>query len=452
MLVELNIDALVGPTHIYGGLGVGNVASALHRGRLSQPRQAALEGLDKARLVAGFGIPQFLLKPPLRPEADFLKRLGFVGSLSEQLTVAAREEPAAHVTAVSSAFMWAANAATFSPSVDCADGRNHLSIANLVSSWHRSLEHRDRYRQLKEMFASLQSRDSYYTELHPALPQSVPLRDEGAANHMRLSDRSGCAALNLFVFGATEQATTEIDHPTRFLARQTLAASRAIARLHRLDPERTFFLKQNPDAINAGVFHNDVIATSHENVLIHHEHAFLNADAELKRIERAFSISCGEPLIRVCVPASEMSLDEAVASYFFNSQIVTPLAGEHRDRPRMIMVCPVQCSNMPRVRSVVERLIADTDNPIDEVHYVTLRESMMGGGGPACMRLRMQLSEDALPYFAPNCRWTPRLDDQLRKLFEEFYPQSYSPNALCSQDSLDQCAAAYAALDQAFAK
>lgn len=456
MLVELNIDALVGPTHIYGGIGVGNIASALHRGHRSRPRQAALEGLAKARLVASLGIPQYLLKPPLRPQTDFLAKLGFTGSPSEQLTAAAQEEPAAHTTAVSSAFMWAANAATFSPSVDCADGRNHLTVANLISSWHRSLEHSDRFRQLKEMFATLQPGETFSTEVHPALPPSVPMRDEGAANHMRLSNKSGCSSLNLFVYGAAENlarhTSNTADHPTRFLARQTLAASRAVARLHQLDPKRTFFLQQHPDAIDAGVFHNDVIATSHQRVLLYHELAYLDAEAELNRIEGSFLSFCGEPLIRICVPKNDMSLDEAVASYFFNSQLLTPQADHadknHRDQPRMILLCPKQCSEMTRVRSMIERLVADASNPIDQVHYVSLRESMMGGGGPACMRLRVQLPETVVPLFAPKCRWTPRLDDQLRELFENLYPDSYSSDELGSPESLTQCAEAYAALDR----
>ena len=47
---------------------------------------------------------------------------------------------------------------------------------------------------------------------------------------------------------------------TRFPARQTREAFAAIARRHGLAPARTVFAQQNPVAIDAGVFHNDVIS------------------------------------------------------------------------------------------------------------------------------------------------------------------------------------------------
>ncbi len=41
--MELCVDALVGPTHSYGGLGIGNVASRRSKGHASNPRSAALQ-------------------------------------------------------------------------------------------------------------------------------------------------------------------------------------------------------------------------------------------------------------------------------------------------------------------------------------------------------------------------------------------------------------------------
>ncbi len=54
--------------------------------------------------------------------------------------------------------------------------------------------------------------------------------------------------------------------PGVFPARQTLEASAAIARLHLLDPAATVFLTQNPAAVDAGVFHSDVISVGNQNV------------------------------------------------------------------------------------------------------------------------------------------------------------------------------------------
>jgi succinylarginine dihydrolase len=44
---EVNFDGIVGPTHNYAGLSYGNVASMKHKLSASNPRRAALEGLEK---------------------------------------------------------------------------------------------------------------------------------------------------------------------------------------------------------------------------------------------------------------------------------------------------------------------------------------------------------------------------------------------------------------------
>lgn len=440
MLIEVNIDALVGPTHHYGGVGVGNVASSEHRRQTSRPKQAALEGLDKAAYVARLGIPQYLWIPPARPHPQFLSALGFHGDFAEQCRAAMQEAPDAYSATFSSAFMWAANAATFAPACDCSDQRNHVTVANLCSSWHRQPESRERLKQLDAMFAPLQSIAGMSSEVHPALPSIVPLRDEGAANHMRLCDATGLIGIHVFVYGENPSGP----RPQRFLARQTLAACEAIARLHRLDPDRTFFLQQNPEVIDAGAFHNDVIATSHNDVLLYHEKAFVDADAELDRLERIYERACKRPLVRMCVRESDLSVDEAIASYLFNSQLLTP--GDAADAPRMLLLCAQQCARMPRVRELIERFLADPGNPIEAVNFVTLDQSMSNGGGPACLRLRMQLPVDSVARFAPESRWTPARDEALRRAIERHYPDELAWSDLAKPDCLAQFGEAQAAL------
>ena len=59
---EINFDGLIGPTHNYAGLSQGNLASQKHLNQTSNPQAAALQGLDKMRLIMEQGIPQgFLL-------------------------------------------------------------------------------------------------------------------------------------------------------------------------------------------------------------------------------------------------------------------------------------------------------------------------------------------------------------------------------------------------------
>jgi succinylarginine dihydrolase len=275
MLIEINIDGLVGPTHHFGGLGVGNLASQEHHQQVSHPRQAAIEGLRKAQWIDSMGIPQFVFPPPLRPRWQFLRQLGIGNDqfeISQQAMELAKVEfPRGLSAAFSSAFMWMANAATITPACDSSDNRLHCTPANLISSWHRASEAIERTAQLRSLMAFFQDA----VELHDPLPSIVPLRDEGAANHMRMCDRSGRLGINLFVYGASENGAIA---PQKHFPRHTQEASQAIARLHQLSQQNVFFLQQHPQAIDAGVFHNDVISTSCGNLLLHHELAFLNEE------------------------------------------------------------------------------------------------------------------------------------------------------------------------------
>lgn len=456
MLVELNIDALVGPTHHYGGVGVGNVASASHARSTSHPRRAALEGLDKAAYVARLGVPQFLLPPPPRPADEsssrsLLSRLGFEGDFFQQCQAAMTEAPSLYSALFSSAFMWAANAGTFAPATDCSDGRNHLTIANLISSWHRACEGAERYQQFRDMFAAVQSQPGGATELHTAMPPLVPLRDEGAANHMRLCDATGTIGLHVFVYGESAEGP----RPRRYLARQTLAACQAVARLHRLDPERTFFIQQHPAAIDAGVFHNDVMATSHENVLLYHQSAFIDAEDELERLEFMYRRLCSRPLVRIVISERDLTVADAVSSYLFNSQLLTPrqdviTATAGHSQPRMLLLCAADCSRMPHVGALIARLIADSSNPIEAAHFVSLDESMSGGGGPACLRLRLQLPHEVVAAFGSCYRLTPERESRLRQVIEAHYPDELDWTDLASPERLAEFAEAQAAVATAF--
>src|SRR4051812_47984080 len=129
---EYNFDGLIGPTHNYAGLSPGNLASQHHGGQPSQPREAALQGLEKMRFVSELGVGQAVLPPQPRPSLRTLRSLGFTGSDEEVITRAARDaEHLLRLTSSASA-MWTANAATVAPSADTADGRVHLTPANLT--------------------------------------------------------------------------------------------------------------------------------------------------------------------------------------------------------------------------------------------------------------------------------------------------------------------------------
>lgn len=465
MLTEINVDALVGPTHHFGGLGVGNVASQQHATQSSNPKKAALEGLAKAYQISKLGVPQFIWLPPERTGQQFLSQLGFQGSLAEQLTKARDDAPRVLSAAFSSAFMWAANSCTFTPAVDATDQKNHFTPANLISSWHRGTEHYERQHDIQQMFGNLPG-----TVVHSALPSLVPLRDEGAANHMRLSGSTAGIAgeqdcgVNIFVHGEQDIAPEPLRNKltsSGFYPRHTLAASQAIARHHRLDQRHTFFLHQHPDAIAAGVFHNDVIATSHKNVLIHHEKAFLDAESELERLERVFGLLTGKQtgahtgvqLKRIVVSEAEFPLQDAVQSYFFNSQIISPADLERptnaNEAASMVLVCPEQCKQIPSAQALIQRLIASNENPIVEAHFFSLNESMANGGGPACLRLRVQVPEDQLDLLDSSLRLDDRLFEVLSRAIEETYPTVMNLDLLADPEQIAQCSDALKTLRQA---
>jgi succinylarginine dihydrolase len=348
---EINFDGIVGPSHNYAGLSLGNLASTRNAGEVSNPRAAALQGLDKMRSNLALGLVQGIFVPPPRPNDRWLARLGTdVGSA----------EPVLAANAMSASTMWAANAATVSPAPDSADGKCHLTVANLKTMPHRSHEWPDTLRQLRLAFA------------HPAFavhdPVPVAFGDEGAANHMRFAPSHGEPGVEVFVYGISGGA---------FPARQHLEASKAIARLHRLDPARCLFVEQSEAAIAAGAFHNDVVAVANERVLFAHELAFADQAGCYGQVARLM------PDVEIVeVPASEVPIGDAVRSYLFNSQLVTPPDGA------MTLVAPTECRETPSVAAWIDRHLA-SNGAIRRVAFVDVRQSMANGGGPACLRLRV---------------------------------------------------------------
>lgn len=435
-LIEANVDAIPGPTHLFSGLGVGNLASKEHRETPSHPRRAALENLRKAELVASLGIPQFVWLPPRRPVVDLLSDSGFHGSTLEQVESAYRHAPQILHASLSSAFMWAANSGTFSPAVDCGDGCSHFTPANLISSLHRSTECKERASDIAVLFSEVEP-----IVVHAPLPRLVPMRDEGAANHMRLSDASGMRAINVFIYGVDDRNSNTIGQP-KFYPRQTRSSVEAIARLHQLDPDATVMIQQHPAAISAGAFHNDVIATSHRNLLVYHEKAF-QSEAVVEEIHERFTQIVGDTLVSVRVSESELPLGEAVKSYLMNSQILTP----DPDQSRMVLVSPKQCESNAAARGVIEQLIRDPDCPIEQVHFVSLDQSMSGGGGPACVRLRLPLPQQALEAIPARAyRLTEDLTARLRGAIEQFYPERIMLQDFLDPNTLRQASVAWEAL------
>ncbi|MFC0130935.1 N-succinylarginine dihydrolase [Massilia eurypsychrophila] len=425
---EYNFDGLVGPSHNYAGLSFGNVASFSNVKSASNPKQAALQGLAKMRALAARGFAQALLPPHARPNFRLLRRIGFTGTDADVLARAWREAPAILACAYSASPMWTANAATVSPSADSFDGRTHFTSANLNNKLHRAEEHIQSTRTLRALFG-----DERHFAVHDALPSTPAFGDEGAANHTRLAASHGARGVQLFVYGRVE-FDPSAPAPKRYPARQTLEASQAIARLHGLDAARTVFASQNPDVIDQGVFHNDVIAVGNGNVLFYHEQAFADESAVLNRL-RAAMIGVGAELDAVRVDTRAVPVADAVTSYLFNSQLLTKPDGA------MALVVPHECQENQAVSRYLEQLVAG-DGPIDELIDFDLRQSMRNGGGPACLRLRVALTDAEAQAMHQGVVMTEALYARLVTWVEAHYRDRLEPKDLADPQLAIECAQA----------
>ncbi|MFJ6024377.1 N-succinylarginine dihydrolase [Brevundimonas sp. NPDC092305] len=416
--VEANADGLIGPTHSYAGLSPGNLASSLNAGEASNPRAAVLQGLDKMKRLADLGLPQFVLPPHERPDLRFLRSLGFSGSDAQVLERAWRDAPSFAAAACSASSMWAANAAMVTPGADSADGRVHFTPANLVTNLHRSLEHEQTKRALHALFP-----DPARFAVHDALPPVAHFADEGAANHIRLCADHGAPGVNLLVWG--REAWEHWDGP--YPARQTREASEAIARRH--DARGVVLARQSRTAIAGGTFHNDVVCVGALNTLFHHELAFEDTAGTHAAIRQAAD---GFEPIFVEIAAADLPLADAISSYLFNSMLVQ-LPGEDR----LTLICPTETRDNARSHAVAQGLTG-SNGPIGRVEYVDVRQSMRNGGGPACLRLRVVLTEAELAATNPGMRLTDELHGALSVWGATWYRDELRPSDLADPGLLDE--------------
>lgn len=428
-MIELNMDGLVGPTHHYGGLANGNVASMDNAWSEANPKAAALQGLSKMRLLHEHGIPQAFFPPHARPHVPFIKQLGFEGPVKSIIGKLYDCSPQLLSAAFSASNMWSANTATITSYLDANDNRTHFTPANLITNIHRYIEAPFSAELLRLAFPES---DSFCH--HPILPQTTVMGDEGAANHCRLGyhDKTGT---HLFVFGQQSLNQSRYVRPKRYWARQTLEASRQIAFNHRLDESKTVFACQNPDIVDQGVFHNDVVAVSNENLFLVHEYAYVDQDKVLSELRKKSNFD----LKIYQVSNSDLSIADAVNTYLFNSQIITL-----PDNKGMLFIAPSECEQSDRARHLIEKWINDDNCPLNQVVFLDLKQSMRNGGGPACLRLRVPLNNN----WANDIHQGFILTDNRLKLLEAWINKHYRDRLqlkdLCDPEFIDEI---YFALD-----
>jgi succinylarginine dihydrolase len=395
-LIEVNFDTLVGPTHFFGGHAIGNLASQKNKNKKSNPKKAALEGLEKMKFLFDMGFKQVFFPPSQRPFIPLLKKLGFQGSDREIIESAAKYNSDLYLKTCNSSSMWTANMATVSSSVDTLDGKVHFTAANLITLFHRSIEADFNHILLKKVF-----HDEHFFVHHLPLFPHLNFADEGAANHTRFSQ-----GYNLFVYGR-EGFIKKQKKPKKYPARQTKEASQAIARLHLLDESKTIFTQQNPEFIDKGIFHNDLLSTGHENFFLYYEDAFIDTKNVIEQL--SYHVNCLE------ISKSRLSIDDVLSSYIFNSQIIS------KKKDHMILIAPMECKENPSVYTLIQELIQDSLNPLKEVFFVEVNQSLKNGGGPACLRLRVPLQEKEIHAVNEKFLFSSTIYEQLKTWIHKHY-------------------------------
>ena len=405
---EINFDGLIGPTHNYAGLSQGNLASQKHLNKTSNPQAAALQGLDKMRLVMEQGIPQGFFLPHERPHLKTLRALGFGGTDEEIINRAAKQNPILLKNVYSASSMWAANAATFSPSIDSYDQNIHITPANLNTMFHRSIEHEFTQAQLELMFGGV-------AIVHDPIENISGYGDEGAANHLRVSEQHLKSGFQIFVYGSSAFEVHQ-----GMITRQAEEISKAVSIMHQLDPDRVLFLKQNEQAINAGSFHNDIVSLANEEVFIFHQEAFADR-VELERILHHLKdhVKGFHPIE---ILSEDISLDDLVSSYLLNSQLITVKNNE------MMMLLPEEVQNHSNCMRWLEEI--KSSSPIKHIEFVDIRQSMMNGGGPACLRFKITVNNDEFNQINEKFLLTPKKLMDLRALVTKHYRDKLNPSDL----------------------
>jgi succinylarginine dihydrolase len=405
---EINFDGLIGPTHNYAGLSQGNLASQKHLNQTSNPKAAALQGLNKMRLIMDQGIPQGFFLPHERPHLMTLRAIGFGGTDEEVINQVAKKNPALLKNVYSASSMWSANAATFSPSIDSNDQKIHITPANLNSMFHRSIEHEFTKTQLELMFDGV-------AKVHEPIKNISGYGDEGAANHLRVSAQHLMPGFQIFVYGSSAFEVHQ-----GIIARQAEEISQAVSTQHQLDPDRVLFLKQNEQAIHSGSFHNDIVSLANEEVFIFHQEAFADR-VELERVLHQLKdhVKGFHPIE---ILSKDISLDDLVSSYLLNSQLITVKNNE------MMMLLPEEVQNHGNCMKWLEEI--KSSSPIKRLEFVDIHQSMMNGGGPACLRFKAVVNSDELDKINKKFLLSPEKLINLRALVSKHYRDRINPDDL----------------------
>ena len=382
MSFEVNFDGLVGPTHNYAGLAHGNIHSVNNKNKPSNPCEAALQGLDKMKLMHDLGYKQCIIPPQERP------------LLNDYIDY---QNMAINASASS---MWVANSSTIAPSADTKNNKLNILTANLNFTHHRRIEAPQTHDILNKIFT-----DTSKFLIHCPLNSDGTLDDEGAANHTRFCNSYEEEGLHFFVYGRSNNESEE--SPTKYPARQTLEASQKVA--EELQIKNAVFAQQSVESIDAGVFHHDVIGVGNKNLYFYHEKALQHEKESIENLKDLFK---GD-LNFIRVTEQQVPINVAVDTYLFNSQLV-----EYEDGH--LLLAPIRCRRNALVRKYIQSIVGK-NKFIKKVRYINLEQSLHNGGGPACLRLRVAMTNSEYNSLHNGIKFTDTLHLRLRTWVKKYY-------------------------------
>lgn len=296
--------------------------------------------------------------------------------------------------------MWVANAATIAPSADTLDGKVHLTVANLNNKFHRSLEAPVTESLLKAIF-----NDEEKFSVHSALPQVALLGDEGRQTTIVSAVITVNRVCNFLSTGEKKAMIPGLPLSGATDSRSQRGGGKAESG----ESPTGDFRPAKPGRYRPGRFHNDVIAVSNRRVLFCHQQAFARQSQLLANLRARVN-----GFMAIEVPATQVSVSDTVSTYLFNSQLLS------RDDGSMMLVLPQECREHAGVWGYLNELLA-ADNPISELKVFDLRESMANGGGPACLRLRVVLTEEERRAVNPAVMMNDTLFNALNDWVDRYY-------------------------------
>jgi succinylarginine dihydrolase len=157
----------------------------------------------------------------------------------------------------------------------------------------------------------------------------------------------------------------------------------------------------------------------------------------IEKLKHKFLDLTGSPLKFIEVKDEQVPLDDVIKSYLFNSQLISLPNGDNA------LILPSHCDEIPSVR---EYLMSSLDKSlIQESHFFDLRQSMQNGGGPACLRLRVVLTEEERKATFPGVFMNEYLYEKLKTWANKHYRDELLP-----EDMLDPAflTGIYEALDE----